>query len=390
MALGYYIMRKNDIITYAEFTEDGIMTSYSSNFRDMEIAPLAHRCLKEQWLRKWWRERAVPVTRDQINDFLKKSGYSGPEEYLINNLGLSLTDYYWIKPIDSDLTWEKVNLFDNDFHADIFLPERECEEDDIPRYSPNSSLQGDIEKTWTIINNERSLIKGNHTKYSSESINEVIASRIHKDQKYDNYLNYELLKIKGKSYDYGCVSKMFTSQELELVPAWAVCTSEKRENDVSYFEHFLNVCVKHGMDLDRLKADLDYLILTDFILSGYDRHLNNIAVLRNAETLRFERLAPIFDSGGSMFVNRPYPKSIRELENFATTGFASRESKMLKLVTDPSVIDLSLLPAGDYIREMYHKDSQIDDNTVEKTVIWYEKKIELCRRFQMGKNVYHT
>ena len=40
-------------------------------------------------------------------------------EYLLRNLGLSLTDHYWIKPIDSSLKWAEVNLFDNDFRDNI-------------------------------------------------------------------------------------------------------------------------------------------------------------------------------------------------------------------------------------------------------------------------------
>ena len=46
---------------------------------------------------------------------------------------------------------------------------------------------------------------------SSESINEVIASKLHKLQGFDNYTEYKLIKINGRSYDYGCYSKLFTS-----------------------------------------------------------------------------------------------------------------------------------------------------------------------------------
>ena len=38
---------------------------------------------------------------------------------LVNNLALSLTDCYWIKPIDSLVTWEQVSLFQNNF-VDLF------------------------------------------------------------------------------------------------------------------------------------------------------------------------------------------------------------------------------------------------------------------------------
>ena len=34
---------------------------------------------------------------------------------MVDNLALSLTDCYWIKPIDSDIAWEDVNLYTNHF-----------------------------------------------------------------------------------------------------------------------------------------------------------------------------------------------------------------------------------------------------------------------------------
>ncbi len=388
MSLKYYIMRKNDIITLADFTEDGAMISYSSHIKNMELAPLAYRS-DGQWLKKWWKERSIPLTRDQIGKFLSQKGYSGPEEYLIKNLGLSLTDYYWIKPIDSDITWEDINLYDNAFHTDMLIPQNQnVDDNNIPRYSPNSSLQGDIEKAWTIINGERCLVKGNHSKYSNESINEVIASRIHHDQGYDNYADYKLIKIKGKPYDYGCMSQIFTSNHLELIPAWAICTSEKKDNDVSYYEHFLKVCEKHGININQLRTDLEYQIMVDFIMSGYDRHLNNIAILRDSETLKFIRMAPIFDSGGSMFVDRAFPRSIQELEKMDITGFATKETKMLKLVQDPCVLDIAKLPKPDTIAQMYMKDSQIEENTINNIVKWYQKKIEMCEEYQLGRSIF--
>lgn len=45
-------------------------------------------------------------------------------------------------------------------------------------YQLNSSLQGNLEKTWIIDNGERKLVKGNHDIYSSESINEVLISEV--------------------------------------------------------------------------------------------------------------------------------------------------------------------------------------------------------------------
>ena len=71
--------------------------------------------------------------------------------------------------------------------------------------------------------------------------------------------------------------------------------------------------MKHGLDEDILRNYLDYMISSDFVLSGRDRHLSNVSVLRNAETLQFAMPAPIYDSGKCLFVQDSVPRqSVRE------------------------------------------------------------------------------
>lgn len=385
MALGYYIMRKNDIITYTEMSEDGNMLSYSPNIRNIDLAPIQDR-YQNDWLKRWWKERSVPVEQDNIRNYLRERGFSVPSEYLIKNLGLSLTDYYWIKPVDSDLKWEDVNLFDNPFTDNVlnYTPEENSDEK-ISHYSPNGTLQGRIEKTWAIINNERYLIKGNKTNLSSESLNEVIASEIHRRQGYDNYTDYKLIEIAHRSYDYGCISKIFTSQQDELISGFAVYTMEKKPNSVSHYDHLLNMIEKLGADKEYVRRELEYQILTDFVMSGYDRHLNNIAFIRDADTLEIKKIAPIYDSGGSFFANKKIPVNEKELFSFETYGFASRETGLLKLVKDRNLIDLTKLPPASYIMGVYAKDSQMPEKNIKNICHWYERKIELCRDFQLGK-----
>ena len=384
-ARSYYLMRKNDIITMVRLDEDGKIRTFSKNLTDhaKEIAPIAYASQPDNWIIKWWEERSIPVTRDHIKELLSKIGCSAPM-YLAKNLGLSLNDYYWIKPADSDLTWESVNLYQNPFHDNILLSQKDPETDGIPRYSPNGSLQGDVEKTWTIIDNKRCLVKGNHSATSRESFNEIIACKIHELQGYDNYTDYRLLHIKGKPYEYGCVSESFTSLDRELIPAWAVCTSVEKRNSVSLYEHFINTCGKHGMDTERLRKDLEYQIMVDYILTGYDRHLNNISVLRDAKTLDFIRLAPVYDSGNCLFANREIPQDLHELQKMEITSFAKTELKQIKYVKDPYVVDLTKLPPASYIRSVYEKDEHISTEFVNKICEWYERKIDMCRSIQLG------
>lgn len=384
----YLIMRKNDVITVADFdVDDGTMLWVSDVIKNIELAPL-HKKSYVTWLKDWWRERSIPIGQHKVEETLQKKGLIGPEEYLLRNLGLSLTDYFWVKPIDSNLKWEDVNLFQNSFQNELQLENFSGDEgDNIDIYNPNSSLQGQLEKKWIIHNDKRYLVKGNRDEKSTESINEVIVSKSHELQGYDNYTNYSLIKIKDREYDYGCISECFTSEDLELVSAYAVVTSETQKNDVSSYEHFINVCSKYGIDEEQLRRDLEYQIMMDFILSGRDRHLSNVSILRDADTLKFVRMAPIYDSGKCLFVAQEIPESRKELLNVKTNSFGSTELKLLSYVRDKSIVDVSKLPGSALIEKAYEQDSQMTESRMKRVCEAYERKVELFRDYQLGKDL---
>lgn len=127
----------------------------------------------------------------------------------------------------------------------------------------------------------------------------------------------KLIKINGWEYDYGCYSKLFTSQSRELISAYDVVTSEKQSNDISTFEHFINVCGKYGMDTDMLR--------------------------------QFISPAPIYDSGRCLFVQDSVPANDRDLLSIKTESLGGDEMKMLKLVNDRNCLDVTKLPARSYI-----------------------------------------
>lgn len=384
----YILKRKDDIITVVDFLEDGNIYKFVPEMANPKLAPL-HDGNNYDWLKQWWKRRAVPISQGKIRSMLEEKGLLGPEDFLFKNLGLSLTDYYWISPLDSGMMWKDVNLFENDFRGNIEIGEGKQENSDkIPHYTPNGSLQGTLEKSWIILNGERGLLKGNREHLSSECMNEVIASKLHEMQGFNNYTEYKLIKINGRDYDYGCYSKLFTSLDLELISAYDVVCSEKKNNDISTYEHFIRLCVKHGMDEMEVRNYMDYMIMSDFVLSGRDRHLGNVAVLRDANTLQFVMPAPIYDSGKCLFVQDSIPTDNRGLLSIKTESFAGNELKLLGLVQNKNLLDITKLPPRSFIEEIYALDSQIDEKRISLIGEGYEKKIELFRAFQLGEDLH--
>lgn len=126
--------------------------------------------------------------------------------------------------------------------------------------------------------------------------------------------------------------------------------------------------------------------MSDFIISNVDRHLNNIGIFRNADSLCFERMAPIFDSGKSLFVSEAVPTD-KELLKIKTTSFTGTELGLLKYVKDRSLVDVTKLPTAQKLWELYHKDSKMDEKRIELICERYEKKVELFQRWQNGQDL---
>ena len=332
-------------------------------------------------LKKWWQRRAVPVGQGKIQRILEQMGIATPQEYLVKNLGLSLTDHYWIKPLDMELGWEDINLFTNDFRDPVGDMQFGLELDtihDLPAnaFSPSSSTQGDLTKKWIIADGKRCLVKGNHGGNSQESLNEIVATLLHKKQGRVPYVFYSTMRL-GDNQQIYCVCESFTSDEVELIPAIDIVESKKKDNAMSMYEHFIHICAMHGMDESAVRTFLEYQILTDFVLTNTDRHLNNFGILRNANTLEFISMAPIFDSGNSMFWQNPRLPAHGDLTDITVNSFRNTEKRMLQLVRNKDVLNLSKLPTEEELRAIYEMDALIP--YVDSIILGYRKKIELLK-----------
>lgn len=381
----YFLMHKDDVaatVTIDDVT--GAMLRVAPQTQP-ELLPLGGRKSPDE-LRGWWQRRAVPVSQGIVQRYLEQMGLPTPQAYLVRNLGLSLSDHYWIKPVDAALTWSDVSLFSNDFRDPVGALSFTQPAGDLPvahasSYSPGSSLQGDLKKAWIISDGKRMLVKGNHGANSQESLNEVAATLLHRKQgrmPFTVYLPYRL----EDAAQYGCICEDFCSETLEFVPAIDVVQSEKKDNATSVFEHFIRVCEAHGLPETVSRPFLEYQILTDFLLTNVDRHLNNFGVLRDTGTLRFASMAPIFDSGNSMFWNTPRKPERDDLTRIEVNSFRGREAQLLDYVTVPELLDLAKLPTAEELRSIYAMDELIVP--LDSILLGYEKKLHLLQERFFG------
>lgn len=376
--LKFSLMHRDDPVCAITMDADsGVMLRVSRPVHP-ELLPLGGN-MDAQKLRGWWQRRAVPVSQGKIMRILEKAGFSSTQKYLVRNWGLSLTDHYWIKPLDAELGWADVNLFTNAFRdpvGDMQFLEAIGEAMELPQnaFSPSASVQGDLRKKWVIIDGKRCLIKANHGSNSQESLNEVAAALLHSKQQQQPYVAYSAIHAEKEDQLY-CICESFTSDALELVSAYDIIESVKRPNSVSFYEHLIHVCVDHGLKENIVRSFLEYQILTDFIFTNTDRHLRNIGVLRDTNTLQFIGMAPIFDTGNAMFWKNPRLPLRDDLTDIEVNSFKAKEMQLLQYVQSKGLVDGTRLPAEEELRAIYEKDPLFDH--FNSIFIGYQKKIEL-------------
>ena len=58
----------------------------------------------------WFKGRGIPSWRDGLDDFLDNLGIDNKDVLLNKAYGLSLTDQYWMNPVEQTLEWKNINF----------------------------------------------------------------------------------------------------------------------------------------------------------------------------------------------------------------------------------------------------------------------------------------
>lgn len=387
----YILMHKDIPVALMEISEDGSLGNYRINEVEKDHMPLGGQ-MNEIKFHDWWKDRAIPKTRHGAKTALQRLGYESTNSALVDNLALSLSDCYWIRPREEELSWGEVNLFTNDF-VDTFgeitiNKDQVIDVRDKTRFSCAAS-QGELQKKWCIsADGRRYMVKGNYGPSYQQSLNEIFATKLHEGQGYSNYTEYILtkLKVEGDLEGIGCLSFDFCSENVECISAWELLQTTKTRQNESYYHPLKRVCIDLGIDEDDFTAFMDYQIMTDYLLSNTDRHMNNISIMRDPDTLKILGFAPIYDTGNSMFYNVPFEQldSVR-IEDIKTHSFIEREVKLLSYVQNRNLVDIEKAVIDFEIYEMDLVERRI---RIPKLKELYKKKLNNLHSFQNGKDLW--
>lgn len=245
----------------------------------------------------WWRGRGVPVTRDGLSAMLAAGGIESTGSMLDRSMGLSLSDQYWVRPVDrDDLRWRDVNFFHNDFDERLgraLFSGHSSRIDEVN--TPDVTSAGDLPKRWIIgENGVRSLIKAGRT--GQEPDNERIAYLIAGLLGID-HIEYRIGRTQGRRVSV--CDEMLSDRE-ELIPGGQIRRIFRDGRNDERRTIWLEACERLGVDRETGERATDDFLFLDFLLRNTDRHYNNFGLIRDVESLAV-RPAPIFDSGDSLW-----------------------------------------------------------------------------------------
>lgn len=295
------LMNQNTQVLIAEYNEQLAVFTKIYEIKNIDYAPvIINQTLKTNHndisaLTEWFKGRGIPDWRDDLDLLLSKLGVSTPNELLDKAFGLSLSDQYWIKPLNSRVKHKNINFFENDFNSADFTNATFSNSNDfntkISLISPNNTTDGRLKKSWVIQNSKRYLLKGAYKNEVMQPFNEVLASKI-----------CERLNIKHTHYDLEIISdkvvskcECFIDKDTELVPASQILNNCHKDNA---YEEYIEILESHG--INNARERLEDMFILDYIMMNEDRHLNNFGIIRNVNTLKWLDVAPIFDNGQSL------------------------------------------------------------------------------------------
>lgn len=366
----YILMHREIEVAEIELDELSHITNIYEVYAEehFPVGTLGKHGVDKTMLAKWWAKRSIPASRSGLRETLDLLHMSVPQELLAKCYGLSLSDQYWISPKDKPLMWKEINFFDHDFSEDVgnLLFGYGEFSDSMSLISPDNTSDGQLIKKWKIADGKRVLIKGGSNPYQQEPLCEVIASGI-AERLCIPHTKYTLLWEHEKPFS---VCQDFITSETELVSAYHIMQSRKKPNDLSDYEFYLNCAEQLGVK--NIREQTEKMIVLDFLIGNEDRHFNNFGLIRNAVTLEWIGVAPIFDCGTSLWYNTQ-ESLIKPLSpNLPAKPFKKTHREQIKLVKDFSWVDLKAL---DGMKE------EMEEILSQSPYISKERRAVLCDAF---------
>jgi len=366
----YYILKHKNIIVADIIIKNGDITDVINIYKP-EHLPYKYVDGKSKnisLLNSWVEHRGIPFSREDYDTIMEEFNVNSSKELTVLSYGLNLTDHYWLCEKNNEKKWEDVNFFDNKFSERIGKIMPELSEKYQNFINPDFSSNGRLKKFWIINNENRELCKAGSGDLKQEPFNEVIASQI-ADRLNIDHVNYELKKHDN---DFYCKCGCMIDKNVEFINAFIVSLEVEKTGDK--YNDYLNACFKMG--INNAREEVDKMIVIDYLIRNTDRHVGNFGILRNSETLKWEKIAPIFDNGNSMWYNAQGIQFINADSKSECRSFTGENEKNILLVGNTDWYNKNKLNDIDKVISDVLKDNKyIENERIEKIINEFIKRV---------------
>ena len=247
----------------------------------------------EDFYGMWISNRAMQLSRTNGKMILNSLRVSQTNAFKICMAchGLSLSDMYWLKEEDEPLTWDKVNLYQNDISSGMastaLVGEALHEYGKI--HTPELTTQGMAAKAWVRRGGKLYLYKIGKKELAASAILDALGF---------SHVPYQ--KVEGAELD-----RVVSPERKQRILDWdeRVVKCEliaSPEYSMVSFEDFQMYCQYEGKNVfeETLRLDRGHYLemqIADYILNNIDRHGANWGFFMDNETGKLLRLYPLLD-----------------------------------------------------------------------------------------------
>lgn len=313
----------------------------------------------------WLQHRCIPSTRDGIVNFMESTSCQNVFELSVKNRMLSLSDHYWLKKKNEDITWEDVNFFTNNYSDNVGNIIVGTEYGQITDYkSPDLTTNGWLKKAWRRDKDGKDyLFKLGSAPYFQEPINEVFCSELLAKFSNIDYVPYILGSIKG---NYCSICPNFVTETEEFIPAFQIYRTAEKPFYIEPYKFLIDRCLFFG--IKGVRHFIDVMIAFDYLIGNTDRHMGNFGFMRNVDTKEFTRIAPLFDNGTSLWNDAITNIKINDKEEL----FRNWQEGQIKLIRNWDGINMhEVMNMSDLLHDML-LDSGANAKQIDKVCKKYD------------------
>ena len=234
----------------------------------------------------WIDGRQIAKHRASIQRLMRELGLNTRRDFIGMARCLSLTDTFWMKRVDEDISWDAVSLYRNPFDdvvARIAFDGTGMYGRENSPTSPEFATSGSFAKCWIREDGNIFLLKRGSEGYANagfEPYSEALAASLLEAAKV-SHVPYGIVRFHKK---LASKCPLFTSEELGFASAHRFFEGPFGIRDM------LEFCARHGIE-----ESFREMVVMDAVMANVDRHSGNYGFLVDNATGEIRGMAPLFD-----------------------------------------------------------------------------------------------